>query len=44
MISIIIYFILFIILTPGIVFRLPIKGSKYVVALVHSIIFASIIL
>lgn len=35
-------FVLFFILTPGILFTLPPKGSKIIVALVHSILFASI--
>lgn len=33
-------FLLFFILTPGILLRLPPKGSKYTVALVHAGVFA----
>ncbi len=33
-------FLLFFILTPGILLRLPPKGSKYTVALVHAAVFA----
>ena len=32
--------LLFVVLTPGILVRLPTKGSKWVVAIVHGIIFA----
>ena len=35
-------FILFFILTPGILVTLPPKGSNIIVAIVHSILFASI--
>ena len=31
---------LFFVLTPGIVLSLPPKGSKYVVALTHAVVFA----
>jgi hypothetical protein len=34
---------LFIILTPGILLRLPPKGSKLTVAIVHGIVFALIL-
>jgi hypothetical protein len=33
-------FILFVLLTPGIVLRLPPKGGKYTVAIVHGIVMA----
>lgn len=33
-------FVLFFVLTPGVLVRLPSKGSKTTVALVHSLIFA----
>ncbi len=33
-------FLLFFILTPGILLRLPPKGSKYTVALIHAGVFA----
>ena len=42
-IILIIEFVLFIILTPGILVRLPRKGSKFTVAIIHGILFASII-
>jgi hypothetical protein len=35
-------FVLFFILTPGILLRLPPKGSKMTVALVHGAVFAFI--
>jgi len=34
--------ILFVLLTPSIIVRLPKKGNKYTVALVHGLIFAII--
>ena len=37
---IILYFILFVLLTPGILLTLPPKGSKLTVALVHGVVFA----
>ena len=36
--------VLFFVLSPGILLRLPPNGSKYVVALVHSIVFGLIVL
>lgn len=35
-------FLLFFLLTPGVIITLPPKGSRYVVALVHALIFALI--
>ena len=35
-------FILFFILTPGILITIPPKGSKIMIALIHSILFAGI--
>ena len=35
--------ILFVALTPGVLLRLPPKGSKYVVAIVHGLVFAFIL-
>ena len=32
--------LLFFVLTPGVLLRLPPNGSKYVVALVHGLVFA----
>jgi len=36
-------FVLFFVLTPGVLLRLPSKGSKTTVALVHGLIFAIIL-
>lgn len=36
-------FVLFFVLTPGVLLRLPSKGSKTMVALVHGLIFAIIL-
>jgi hypothetical protein len=35
--------VLFVLLTPGILLRLPPKGGKYVVALVHAAVFAFVL-
>jgi hypothetical protein len=35
--------VLFVVLTPGILLRLPPKGSKYVVAAVHGLVFAFVL-
>lgn len=35
--------LLFVVLTPGILLRLPPKGSKYVVAAVHGLVFAFVL-
>ena len=34
--------LLFVLLTPGILLRLPPNGSKWTVALVHGVIFAAV--
>jgi hypothetical protein len=34
--------VLFFLLTPSILLRLPPKGSKYVVAFVHALVFATV--
>jgi len=34
---------LFVLLTPGILLRLPPKGNKYTVALVHGLVFAVVL-
>ena len=39
----IIYFLLFVVLTPGILLYLPSKGSKWTVAFVHAILFAVVL-
>lgn len=36
-------FVLFFVLTPGVLLRLPPKGSKVIVALVHGLVFAAIL-
>lgn len=35
--------LLFVLLTPGILLTLPPKGGKYIVALVHGIVFAVVL-
>jgi hypothetical protein len=35
--------LLFVVLTPGVLLRLPPKGSKYVVAAVHGLVFAFVL-
>jgi hypothetical protein len=35
--------LLFVVLTPGILLRLPPKGGKFIVALVHGVVFTVII-
>ena len=35
--------LLFVVFTPGVLLRLPPKGSKYVVAVVHGLVFAFVL-
>jgi len=35
--------VLFVVLTPGVLLRLPLKGGKYVVAIVHGLVFAFVL-
>ena len=35
--------LLFVLLTPGILLRLPPKGGKFIVALVHGVVFAVVL-
>lgn len=38
-INLFIIFTLFVILTPGVILRLPLNGNKYLVAITHAFIF-----
>jgi hypothetical protein len=35
--------VLFVVLTPGILLRLPPKGGKYIVAIVHGLVFSFVL-
>jgi len=35
--------VLFVVLTPGVLLRLPPKGGKYVVAIVHGLVFSFVL-